>query len=290
MFHSALIATDLSQASSHVLECLSGLRSLGTRQVILCHALNIKHLEEMQHLLTPYVEPRLAAQRAIVEAQGFETSTVIAPGLAVFEVNRVAKERGVSLIVVGSHGSTLAKEMLLGGTATGILHHADLPVFVIRVTIMEKDGRSRCETACEDFRRHVLFCTDFSDTAERAFLYVEKIAESGAKRVTLLHVQDQTRIEKHLKHRLDEFNEIDRDRLERLKMRLEQNGASEVQIELPYGSPIQEIIRCAKQKDETLIVMGSQGRGFIQEVFLGSVSHQVVRAAPVPVLLVPALR
>jgi len=37
-------------------------------------------------------------------------------------------------------------------------------------------------------------------------------------------------------------------------------------------------------------VMGSQGRGFIGEVFLGSVSHQVVRRAPVPVLLVPTLR
>jgi nucleotide-binding universal stress UspA family protein len=39
-----------------------------------------------------------------------------------------------------------------------------------------------------------------------------------------------------------------------------------------------------------VIVMGSQGRGFISEVFLGSVSHQVVRQAPVPVLLIPALR
>jgi nucleotide-binding universal stress UspA family protein len=38
------------------------------------------------------------------------------------------------------------------------------------------------------------------------------------------------------------------------------------------------------------VVMGSQGRGFLAEVFLGSVSHQVVRRSPVPVLLVPAGR
>lgn len=290
MFNTALMATDLSPASSHVLECLPGLLPLGTRELILLHALGIKHLEEMKHLLAPQAEPFLAAQKATVEAQGFETTTVIAPGLAVFEVNRVAKERDVSLIVVGSHGSTLAKEMLLGGTAMGILHHAQLPVLVIRVKIVEQDGHSRCGTACGDFRRHVLFCTDFSETAERAFTYVEKIVDSGAKRVTLLHVQDQTRIEKHLKHRLDEFNEIDRERLDRLQTGLKQRGASDVRIELPYGSPIQEILRAAEREDESLIVMGSQGRGFIGEVFLGSVSHQVVRRAPVPVFLVPTLR
>ncbi len=135
-----------------------------------------------------------------------------------------------------------------------------------------------------------MFCTDFSDTAERAFPYVEEIVECGAKRVTLLHVQDRGRIEKYLKDRLGEFNEIDRERLQRLKKSLEQRGASQVQIELPYGLPIQEILRIAERENKSLIVMGSQGRGFIGEVFLGSVSHQVVRRAPVPVLLVPALR
>ncbi len=290
MFTTALIATDLSPASGNVLECLSGLRSLGTHRVILLHALGIRHLEELKHLLTPQVEPYLAAQRDAVEAQGFDTTTVVAPGLPVFEVNRVAKEQNASLIVVGSHGSTLAKEVLLGGTATGILHHAELPVLVIRLKIWDQGGHSRCEIACSDFRQHILFCTDFSDTAERAFSYVEKLVESGTERVTLLHVQDQTRIEKHLKDHLDEFNQIDRERLERLEASLKQRGNVDVRIELPYGRPIQEILRYTNQGNENLIVMGSQGRGFISEVFLGNVSHQVVRGAPVPVLLVPALR
>ena len=63
------MATDLSPASSHVLECLPGLLPLGTRELILLHALGIKHLEEMKHLLAPQAEPFLAAQKATVEAQ-----------------------------------------------------------------------------------------------------------------------------------------------------------------------------------------------------------------------------
>ena len=64
-----------------------------------------------------------------------------------------------------------------------------------------------------------------------------------------------------------------------------------VRIQIPYGHPVEEILRITEEEqDDTLIVMGSQGRGFLTQVFLGSVSHQVVRGAPVPVLLVPALR
>jgi len=39
-----------------------------------------------------------------------------------------------------------------------------------------------------------------------------------------------------------------------------------------------------------MVVMGSQGRGFIGEVFLGSVSHTVTRHSKVPLLLIPAIR
>jgi len=36
--------------------------------------------------------------------------------------------------------------------------------------------------------------------------------------------------------------------------------------------------------------MGSQGKGFVHEFFLGGVSSQVTRFSKVPVLLVPAKR
>jgi nucleotide-binding universal stress UspA family protein len=75
-----------------------------------------------------------------------------------------------------------------------------------------------------------------------------------------------------------------------LKDALVKKGASEVAIAISYGLPFQEIIKAAKSNMYSIIVMGSQGRGFVEEIFLGSVSHKVVRHAPIPVLLVPALR
>ena len=142
----------------------------------------------------------------------------------------------------------------------------------------------------EDFTKHVLFPTDFSDNAEKAFEEVKQLAANGVHRVTLLHVQDKTKIDRHLKQRLEEFNRIDQERLERLRDELTRQGATSVDIEIPYGSPTQEILRLAAEDEDTLIVMGGQGRGFIREVFLGSVSHNVARYAAVPVLIVPPIR
>jgi nucleotide-binding universal stress UspA family protein len=137
-----------------------------------------------------------------------------------------------------------------------------------------------------------LFCTDFSSTAERAFEYVQRIVAGGARRVTLLHVQDRTRIRPHLEHRLEEFNQTDRQRLDQLRARvLETAGDVQVRSLVPYGHPVEEILRVVgEEQDDSLIVMGSQGRGFLAQVFLGSVSQAVIRGAPVPVLLVPAER
>jgi len=136
----------------------------------------------------------------------------------------------------------------------------------------------------------VLFLTDFSDTAERAFNYVEQIVRSGGRRVTLLHVQDKSRIYGHLEHKLEEFNRIDRERLERMEKRLMELGDAAVSIELPYGLPKQEIVQRAEQGDYSLIVMGTQGRGYFGERFMGSVAYHVARRTVVPTLLIPPLR
>ena len=45
MFNKAIVATDLSPASEGVLECLKGVMSLGTRKIVLVHAMGIRHLE-----------------------------------------------------------------------------------------------------------------------------------------------------------------------------------------------------------------------------------------------------
>lgn len=290
MFSRILVPTDLSEGSDHVIGCLHGLRPLGTTDAILMHALGLRHLEVLKYELMRLIDPRLQAQKAELEKQGFTTAVCVAPGPPTIEINRVAVAERVSMIVMGTHGASLAAEVLVGNVAMHVVQNASVPVLVIRVKIATNGAGAKCQAACADLTQPILYATDFSDTAERAFGYLEHIVASGARRVTLLHVQDKARIGGHLEKQLVEFNRIDEGRLQRLRGRLLEKGAKDVRLEIPYGSPISEITRRAKEGEYAMIVMGSQGRGFISEIFLGSVSHNVVRQAPIPVLLIPAIR
>lgn len=291
MFKKILFATDISKASDAVLSCGNLLKSLGAEEVILFYALGVRHIESLKYLLKDMAEPALLRQKKMLEDQGLNVKLEIVPGIPSEEINRYAETKDVSQIVMGTHGETAAQHILfrIGGVTSEILHSHKKPLLVVRTIISDVNGEKCVEVSCMDFRKRILYPTDFSETAFRAFTYLEKLVENGAKKITLLHVQDKTKLDKHLKDKLDEFNKIDTERLEIRKKALIEKGATDVQIKILHGIPTKEILEEAK-KDYSLIVMGSQGRGFIEEIFVGSVSHNVVRNANISVLLVPALR
>jgi len=69
-----------------------------------------------------------------------------------------------------------------------------------------------------------------------------------------------------------------------------QCGAARVDTEVVYGAPTAVILEQVRGQAFSLILMGAQGRGFIAEIFQGSVAHNIARLAPLPVLFIPALR
>lgn len=75
-----------------------------------------------------------------------------------------------------------------------------------------------------------------------------------------------------------------------MQQQLLQRGAAGVDMEIAHGSPTEIILQQSRRGEFSLILMGAQGRGFITEIFQGSVAHNIARLAPLPVLFIPALR
>jgi nucleotide-binding universal stress UspA family protein len=251
--------------------------------------MNVRDVGGLYLSMKNLVEPLLKDKEKQLGEMGFRTRLEIPLGDPAYEINRVAKETDASLIVAGTHGESLAKKILLGSVVHRLLQIAEKPVLLIPVTILEgEEGERKCEVLCGDIFRHPLFATDFSEPAERAFHYLEHVvAHTHPPEVTLFHVQDPVRIQPHLAHRLDEFNRIDRERLDALEVRLKEGGAGVVNKEVEFGRPGPLIVEKIRKGSYSILVIGGQGRGYMAEAFLGRVANHVVLRSAIPVLVVP---
>jgi len=290
MFHKLLVGTDLTPASDAVLSCIGQLMPLGLEEVILTHVVYVAHTVGLKEVLIEQAEPELARQKELLESQGIRVRTEALLGVPAHALADRADQEDASAIVMGSHSRSLLHGLLAGSVSLGVLGITTRPVLLVRMAVTSMADGESCRLACAQLFGRVLFPTDFSETAERAFHYLQHIVEATRSRVTLLHVQDESRLSPHLLPRLREFNEIDAERLERMRDRLLQQGASEVNTEVELGMPLPVILDTLRQGDFSLVVMGSQGRGFVSELTLGSVANGVARKAPVPVLFVPMPR
>jgi len=197
---------------------LLDLKKIGTRDVVLFHSLGIKYLHALQYDLTKFAEPMLIEEEELLKQLGFSVKVAVGTNGVVWELRRVVEEEKASLVVIGTHGRGMAFDALLGGEAHKIMHAATFPLLIIRLQLVEGAGVPKCEANCLNLSKKILYVTDFSKTAQRAFSHLEKMVELGAKRVSLLHVQDMMRITDQL--RMAEFNAIDTERLEALKSSL----------------------------------------------------------------------
>lgn len=288
MFKRFIVATDLSPASSAVTTCLKGLQNFSAVECLLLQCLSFSHAAATAYSYqTEPLERLMEEQKQYLEEQGFTVEARVVVGAPKYEINRVAVQENYDLIVLGTQGQSLAEEKILGGVAFGVINKTQKPVLVVPVEKSATDSACLSFDDC-GFSEHVLFATDFSEMADNAFSTLKKLVAEGIKKVTLVHVQDKMKLEGHFKDRLEEFDEHDRSRLENLKQTLLKNVPSlQVDTQVCYGIPQEEICRLLREQGAQMAVMGTQGRGFVREIFLGSVSHGVLRNSSVPVLLIP---
>jgi nucleotide-binding universal stress UspA family protein len=142
----------------------------------------------------------------------------------------------------------------------------------------------------------ILVATDFSPSADAAATLAQPIAKAMGAEVIVLHVLDlapiiaagstPTLAGAHLApdvaaELLDQLRSNAAYRLAREAERYPR--ATTLIVE---GAPQTAIVESAVDLHADLIVMGTQGRGGLPRVLLGSVAEYVVRHSPVPVLTV----
>jgi nucleotide-binding universal stress UspA family protein len=288
MFRRAIVASDFSKESIALVNTSGGLKEFGTAEILLLQFWGTLDVLGVDSFYKPTVfedfEKNLQKQKAALEEQGFIVETRVLEGLSASQVNKIAIDENYSLISVGSD------RHIFSSMANELIHNAERPTYIFKTAngkTAEGYGKREVSDGVAD---HVLFATDFSKNSEVAFNYLVEMIPLVKKKISLVHIQDEYRISPYLDSKIEEFNRIDSGRLEAMKKVLMDNGCPDVETVLKYGSPSSEILKSVKELSAQMVVMGSQGRGFVNEFFLGSVSHNIARQSPVPVLLIPAKR
>ena len=143
MFEKILYPTDFSDVSKKALDYIKQLKDAGAKELIVLHVIDERGIEamamyapgsfdELISRLKKETSKEISAIEAELKESGFEVKTRIEKGIPLREILRVEEEEGVSVIIIGSHGKTNIKEMLLGSVSEKVIRRAKNPVLVIK--------------------------------------------------------------------------------------------------------------------------------------------------------------
>jgi nucleotide-binding universal stress UspA family protein len=265
-----LVATDFSPCSDAILPFARSLALHYDSTVFITHVISPETLS---------VDPLMmeAAHRNVEQGmEQLEASELLAdvPHKQIVEegptwevLNWIIEREKIDLVIVGTHGRTGLKRLVMGSVAEEIFRHASCPVLTL--------GPKVCTVAKRDTKfSHVLFATDLKAENHGAVLYAASLAHEHHAHLTLLHVAETDSRVPSTKRLLDLLPE-----------EVELGQAAEAVIEV--GDPAEGILYVAASRHADLIVLGAH-RPALMTTHLMDVAYRVVCEAPCPVLTVGA--
>ncbi|QCC60164.1 universal stress protein [Natrinema thermotolerans] len=277
----AICATDLSAASEATIESETCLECLGRIGVEEIHLVTV--IPSNVHAGMPGMnfekrrEQALERYRRVVEDAGFDVETHVVRGTPHRRINGIAEAVGASLTVVGSRGKSPLENRVIGSTARNLARTTVVPLLVNRI---EREA-DEPDVVREHLFRRVLYATDFSENAERAFEAFSYLRHA-TQEATLVHVETPK------DPGLPEDDDPEA-RLAELATRLEDWGI-ETRTVVRRGDPADEILAAEAEYEPTTTLVGSRGHSRLRRLLLGSVSEDIVARADGNVMLIPPNR
>jgi len=177
----------------------------------------------------------------------------------------LSEKEGADAIIIGTHGRSGLKRLLLGSVAARVIGYASCPTLVIPPHI--KFGWER-----------ILLATDGSENSNVALEEALRAADVCKSNLGIICVVKPARPAAYEKE------------AERIVAEAKQKAlAKDIQVEtiVEKGEPWEKIVEVAKKRDTNMIIMGRYGRSGLKRLLMGSVTERVAGHAPCAVLIVP---
>ena len=273
-FSHALLALDLSPSSDDLVQGMVDLKEIGINKITLFTVVTKEYPNGREKFDREDYELRLSDHAEFLENRGLDTEWVLKVEKGAYaptEILTSMKEVDADILVIGNKGHTLLADLLLGSVASEVIHRADVPLLLLRIS--DKPGKGKV-SICKNVQQDILLPIDFSEAGDHAMQVFEQ-EELRESSVMVLNVQTMPR-------------EGEPDKLQERVDYLKRIGVREVQSETRHGNIWIEITEYADKNDMSMILMGSQGKGYAEDVFIGSNSLRVARHTSKPLMLIPA--
>ena len=289
--HTILATTDLSAAARLACERAVRLASACDARLELQHVVNTGALDSLRLLFAS--QPDDLQQRLLDEAReelrsllaelhdglGGSANLHLGIGNVVNEITRQADALDADLLVLGAHGSSLVRDLIVGSTTERVLRRTGRPLLVVR------------RPAPRGYRQ-VLIPVDFSARSLKAIEVARRLAPKAA--LVLLHTFEVP-FEGRLRHA-----GVSEQELAALRASAQHEGETRMaeliaRAGLPaaalhslvlYGDPSVQILEHERLQGSELIVIGKRGQNSLEDLLLGSVTKHILSQAQSDVLVI----
>lgn len=276
-----LLATDGSEDAAQAREAASDLARRSNSELHIVHVWHdvpspYAHAFVKRELERQGREVLDAQVRKIEDAGGTVAEAHLRGGRTSDEVIELSERLGAGLLVVGSRGHGAVRRILMGSHSEAMMHHAHLPVLVLRRTEEKVWPPSR-----------VVIGDDYSEDAKKATELAASIAKLYEADVLLVHAYPRL-VEESSRSEAEDSVQRSEEALEERANGLKDLLGYEPRVIMTADEPVVAILEAAREGDgPTLVAVGSRGLGAVGRARLGSVSSKVVRAAPGAALVYP---
>ncbi len=149
MFSKILYPTDFSEVAGKALAYIKKLREAGCGEVMILHVIDEREIQgivawssisgnwpvDLDSELKKREQHHLAELKKIareLEEGGCQVKAIVREGHPAQEILKLAEEEKADAIIIGSHGKSNLKEMLLGSVSESVIRKSPIPVLVIK--------------------------------------------------------------------------------------------------------------------------------------------------------------
>jgi nucleotide-binding universal stress UspA family protein len=130
----------------------------------------------------------------------------------------------------------------------------------------------------------VLFPTDFSHAGDAALAYAASLARDTGAKLIIAHVEEP--LPAYVGEGYYGVPNPPNPELRRMLEAVKPPGDVRYEHRMLLGEPAAEIVNLAAKEKVDMIVMGTNGRSGFSRLLMGSITEQVIRRAPCPVLTI----